>query len=386
MSVTSGEVISRIVARTDLDGFAERVLDSFWERPDFQALHPPRDVVLALVRWNLDLVIRWLAEGRAPSEAELEVFRQQARDRAAEGFPADIVPANFRRGARFAWRALMEAAGEDERPALLESADLLFEYVDQVSRIFSEVYGAASATLAASADEAAARALLRRIAEDELPLAEDYQLAERLGFRLDRAARPFVVAIPGGPVADHVELAAQLRAEGMLAASEGRRVVGLAQAVAGADWPGALIPAEAIVARHRAALGAERGRVLEDLRAAVEVALTKGRSGEIALEDHLAELLLGRSPRIAGQVVRLVYGPLTEELARTLDALIAHGFERNSTAAELPVHRNTLRDRIARITELTGVDLGSAEGVALAWLAWLHRRGSTSRPRTAGIG
>ncbi len=42
-------------------------------------------------------------------------------------------------------------------------------------------------------------------------------------------------------------------------------------------------------------------------------------------------------------------------------------------AAALPVHRNTLRDRIARISELTGVDLDSAEGRALAWLAWRAR-------------
>jgi hypothetical protein len=383
MSVTRGEVIGRIVARANLDEFAERVLDSFWEQPEFQALHPPRGAVLSLVRWNLDLVIRWLAEGRPPSEAELEVFRQQARDRAAEGFPADIVPANFRRGARFAWRALMEAATEAERPALLESADLLFEYVDRVSRIFSEVYGEASAAAPASADEAAARELLARIAADELPVAEDHQLAERIGFQLDRASRPFVVALPGRTVADHAELAAQLRGRGMLAASEGRRVVGLAEA--GADWAGAPMPPEAIVARERAALGAERGRVLEDLRAAVEVALATGRSGEIALEDYLAELLLCRSPRVAGQITRLVYGPLSEELAHTLDVLVAHSFERNSTAAELPVHRNTLRDRITRIGELTGVDLDSAEGSGLAWLAWLQRRGSTSRPGGASV-
>ncbi len=42
-------------------------------------------------------------------------------------------------------------------------------------------------------------------------------------------------------------------------------------------------------------------------------------------------------------------------------------------ARGLPVHRNTLRDRIARISELTGVDLERGEGRGLAWLAWLQR-------------
>ena len=61
------------------------------------------------------------------------------------------------------------------------------------------------------------------------------------------------------------------------------------------------------------------------------------------------------------------------ELARTLDELIKNNFEMGRVAAALPVHRNTLRDRIARIEELTGVDLRSAEGRGLAWLAWLSR-------------
>ncbi|TML97812.1 MAG: PucR family transcriptional regulator [Actinobacteria bacterium] len=54
--------------------------------------------------------------------------------------------------------------------------------------------------------------------------------------------------------------------------------------------------------------------------------------------------------------------------------MIEHGFERSATALAIPVHRNMLRDRLARIAELTGVDLATAEGCATAWLAWLSRR------------
>jgi aryl carrier-like protein len=60
---------------------------------------------------------------------------------------------------------------------------------------------------------------------------------------------------------------------------------------------------------------------------------------------------------------------------------------RGRTAAALPVHRNTLRDRIHRISELTGVDLDSVEGRGMAWLAWLQRRHSTSCPASGdGLG
>ncbi len=152
--VARGEAVRRIVRRTDLDQYADRLLDEFWERPDFQRLHPPRERVRAWVRWNLELVNRWLIDGQPPSDSELEAFREHARARALEGTPADIVPANFRSGARFAWRSLLDAATEEERPALLESADLLFEYVDRVTRIYAEAYEEVAKSAASSAEEA----------------------------------------------------------------------------------------------------------------------------------------------------------------------------------------------------------------------------------------
>jgi PucR family transcriptional regulator, purine catabolism regulatory protein len=86
-------------------------------------------------------------------------------------------------------------------------------------------------------------------------------------------------------------------------------------------------------------------------------------------------MLARRSPRVASQLHARIYSPLDgdhAELARTLDVLIKNNFEKGAAAA-LPVHRNTLRDRIARISELTGVDLESAEARGLAWLANLAR-------------
>ena len=379
--LTRGEVLRRIVERTDLDLFTERVLDSFWDRPEFQELHPPRAELRAWVRWNLNLVIRWLIDGRPPNEAELQVFRQRASERAAAGAPADVIPSNFRRGARFAWGALLEAATDEERPALLESADLLFDYVDRVSRIFSAVYDEAARSVPVAPQESAARALLARIERDETPLPEDHQLAEQIGFRLARAAKPFVIASPRRPAQYHTELAANLRRRRALAASEGRRVVGLTNTRT--PWGALELDARSIIAQGRAAIGSERGRALDELRTAAEVAVGRGQSGEVVVDDYLAELLLRRSPRVSNQIRARVYGPLDAahpELARTLDLLVEHSFERGTTAAALPVHRNTLRDRIARISEITGVDLECAQGRGLAWLAWLQRRDSTSGP------
>ena len=320
-------------------------------------------------------MIRWLIDGAPPSETEIAEFREHARQRAAEGFPADMIPANFRRGARFAWRAMLAAATEAERPALVESADLLFEYVDRVSRVYSEVYESAARSTGPSAGEIAARNLLRRIAAEEPPLAEDQRLAERIGFRIERAARPFVIALPGRSAQHHCELADRLRRRGALAAAEGGRMVGLSHHRE--PWAGVeTIDTGTVIAQGQPAIGGERGAALDELREVVQIAAARGRCGEIETADFLPELLLRRSPRLANQIQARVYSPLDgdhPELIRTLDALIKNNFEKGRAAAGLPVHRNTLRDRIARISEVTGVDLERVEGRGLAWLAWLQR-------------
>src|SRR2546430_829845 len=83
------------------------------------------------------------------------------------------------------------------------------EFADRVSRIYSEASQEVAAS--ASAEEAAARGALQRISANEVPRPEDHLLAERIGFQLDRAARPFVLAAPRGSGEYHAELAAALR-------------------------------------------------------------------------------------------------------------------------------------------------------------------------------
>ena len=371
MAVASrGEVLRRIVERADLERFTERVLDSFWEQPAFQSLHPPREDVRAWVRWNLDLVIRWLTDDEPPSQAELEVIREHARARAAEGFPPDVIPANFRSGARFAWRALLEAATEAERAALLESADLLFEYIDRVSRIYSDGYESVARSNAASAQEIAAGLALRRICAEEPPLPEDRQLAERIGFALERAARPFVVALPRASPSAHADLAARLRQNRALAASEGRRVVGLSGDGA---WRAVLADRQAVIAHGPPAIGGERGHALDELRDVVALAAARGRSGEVDAGEYLPELLLRRSPRLAAQIRAVVYSPLDgdhAELARTLDEFNQEQLRegpRGRWAAGTPQH-SARPDRTDRRTDRGRSRDDRGTGVGLAGL------------------
>ncbi len=380
VQLRASDVIRRIVERVDLDEFTERVLDSFWERPEYQRFRPLREDVRAWVRWNIDLMIRWLVDGQPPTESDLERFRERARMLAANGMPADIVPANFRRGARYAWTAILDAAREDERAALVESADLLFEFIDRVSQLFSDTYASAGPAATISEDERRARALIARACAGEEPSGEDLQLGERIGFELSGAYRPFVMVAPAWSVQRHLALAARLRARHLLAASEGRRVTGLANRKV--PWRELGLDPRAAIAQGSRTRPAELLEAFEELRVVVEVAVRDGRAGEIEPDDHVAELLLRRSPRLATRLRSRVYDQLAArdpELTRTLDALIEHDFDRGATATALPVHRNTLTNRLNRIRAVTGLDVDSSDGRGLLWLAWLEERGQSAR-------
>ena len=379
VQLRASDVIRRIVERVDLDEFTERVLDSFWERPEYQRFRPLREDVRSWVRWNIDLMIRWLVDGQPPTESDLERFRERARMLAANGMPADIVPANFRRGARYAWTAILDAAREDERAALVESADLLFEFIDRVSQLFSDTYASAGPAATISDEERRARALIARACAGEEPSGEDLQLGERIGFDLSGAYRPFVMVTPAGSVQRHMTLAARLRARHLLAASEGRRVAGLANRKV--PWRELGLDPRAAIAQGNRTRRAELLEAFDELRVVVDVAVRNGRGGEIQPDDHVAELLLRRSPRLATRLRSRVYDQLAAhdpELTRTLDALIEHDFDRGATATALPVHRNTLTNRINRIRAVTGLDVDSSEGRGLLWLAWLERRAQSA--------
>ena len=378
VELRASDVIRRIVERVDLDEFTERVLDSFWERPEYQRLRPLREDVREWVRWNIELVIRWLVEDQAPTEADLERFRERARALAANGMPADIVPANFRRGARFAWTALLDAAHDDERAALAESADLLFDFIDRVSQLFSDTYESTGPTI--SEDERRARGLLARACAGGEPSGEDVQLAERIGFELGGSYRPFVLVAPAWSVQRHLALAGRLRARHLVAVSEGRRVAGLSHR--SIPWRELGVDPRTVIAQGRRTPRAELLDALDELRVVTEVAAREGHSGAVDADDHLAELLLRRSPRLATRLRARVYDRLAAqdpELTRTLDTLIEHDFDRGATAASLPVHRNTLTNRLNRVHAITGLDVDSADGRGLLWLAWLERRGQSSR-------
>jgi DNA-binding PucR family transcriptional regulator len=90
--------------------------------------------------------------------------------------------------------------------------------------------------------------------------------------------------------------------------------------------------------------------------------------------------VLGRPPSEIREFCERVLGPLAteeeryEDLARTLEEYLnAHG-SLNEVARRLFLHRNTVRQRLRRITEVTGADLSDADSRLALQLAILGRR------------
>ncbi len=353
------------------------VLASFADREDFASVSPPRGDLRAWVRWNIELIIRWF-EGKPPTENELDRFRELGRICARNDVPPDTIPANYRIGARFAWGALVEAATVQERPALVDGADVVLAFVDRISRLYAEGYDAVVRRGESSAIDRGVQSLLARLIAGEDVRAEDHAVADRVGFRLDGPFRPFVARAPGRSAHDHVALARRLLACGALAAAHGRGVAGIANTVL--PWSRLEPGPDVILADGGSVHRGELGAVLDELHAVCDVAAARGRVGMVRLDDYLPEILLHRSPRIARRLSARVYAAIdaeSPELTRTLDCLIEHDFDRGRTAAALPVHRNTLTNRIHRIGALTGLDIDRGEGRALAWLAWRIRTGQS---------
>jgi sugar diacid utilization regulator len=157
----------------------------------------------------------------------------------------------------------------------------------------------------------------------------------------------------------------------------------VAEAVRGAAerlGPGAAPVSVGAGGPHRGPAGAQTA-MLE-----AEQALAVGRAihGD-GMTTHFDDLgpycfVLGRPQSEIRGFCERVLGPLAtdpdryEELARTLEEYLrAHG-SLNAVARTLFLHRNTVRQRLRRIAEITGADLSNADSRLALHLAMLGRR------------
>jgi hypothetical protein len=329
--------------------------------------------IFEVSRTNVELFFRSVSEGVEPSAEDLAAFRESARNRASEGMPLEDLLHAYRLGGRLGWRAIAAAAEDDEeRRALLGGAELLMRYVDEVSAAVAQTYLDERQHLV-SEEERRLRDLADALLGDGPVPAPLVDVARGIGFPVAERYRAFVQAVPGAPGYAHGQVAAALRMRGVLALTEGDRIAGLAPAEA---EPDTLVEGGAVGAVGEAVPRGELTRELDDLRLLVELARDGGVTGLVSSGDYALELLLARSPRVAGALRRRVLGPLEDytdprssDLVETLATFVELKLDRRGAAERLHVHPNTLDYRLERITKLTGLELRRPRDLALVVLA-----------------
>jgi hypothetical protein len=300
----------------------------------------------------------------AGREQGREVYVELGRGEQRVGRTLDSLQAAYRIGARVTWRRTAEAgqraALEAEPLTLL--ADAIFAYIDELSADSVEGY----------ADAQAAAEDLRRQRRGELVallLRTPPAAAGDLAAAAQSAAwqLPGRVAVAACADRDLVAIAGRLPADALVTVLEGIGCVVLPDP----EGPGRVDQLRRAVSKATAALGpaiepgeaAQSWELAKAMLVASSARAVEG-SGLLAAEDHLADLLLAGSPLLVSLIARRRLAPLRDLTARACErmretalAYVRHHGNAVAMAAELHVHPQTARYRIARLRELFGDDL-----------------------------
>jgi hypothetical protein len=362
--------LAPLVDRVDLHALTEDLLARFRDAIGGYARLPDellRGQIGAILLHNLELCFTWVGTGREPTEEDLEPLRRSAKDRAGEGMPLEDLLQAYRLGGKAGWHALVAAADGPERDALPYAAELVMDYIDRVSATVAQAYLEERQHLV-SEEERSVRRLFDTLVADEEPGPALRALADRLGFPVAPAYRALGIGLPRTAARAHAQHASALRAHGVLALTEGDRIVALVPV--GAPIPAGL-PSQALVVASGDVARARLAAALDDVRSAIDLGRRLGRTGEVALDELVVDLLLARAPDLAATLVRRVLGPLAGRPGAldTLTAFLAVHQDRRAAAAALHVHPNTVDYRIQRVQEAIGLDLTAPDDVALVVLA-----------------
>jgi hypothetical protein len=308
-----------------------------------------------------------------------DVYVGLGRGELRQGRSLDSLQAAYRVGARVAWRLTSEAATRAGHPPerVYELADAIFAYIEELSAESVEGYASEQAERQGQRELRRSRLLVAIVAGREA--AEVDRLAGEAGWKSPAAlaaaaCRPdatgtitrrlgpetlsgavgdvgcLLIADPDGPGRGE-ELRRAAEAEALTLGPSGP------PEEAPSSWAEA---AAAHAARERGALPG---------------------GGLLRSEEHLADLVLAASPDRLGRLSSRSLAPLDGEtvasrkrLAATLAAWLEHMGAVSPTAADLGVHPQTVRYRLARLRELFGSTLDDPERRFELQLALRDRR------------
>lgn len=311
-----------------------------------------------------------IAEGRSMDTDDLQRAARLAQDRAMQGVPVGDLVGAYHIGDQELWERLC-AVAEGVESALPQAAARMLESIHAITTVLASAH--AEVTRIQQENRITTSQRFVELLATGSPGEEATLLAGSLG--LDPGG-PFSAmawltrADAGPPTSDlHRHLA---RVEGKHAVGySGDRTVVISQ--------GASRVALVALANDQLRSGAGFGHVrqgvkgaalsLSDALLALHARPTVGNA--VILEaDWLEATLLSRaehlSPLLGDAVAVAAKNP---RLGEALLAMSRHGMSLSGTASSLHIHVNTVKYRLTRWTELTGLDPRSFDGLALSVLS-----------------
>ncbi|GAA4838142.1 PucR family transcriptional regulator [Saccharopolyspora rosea] len=364
--------VTHALARASLDDLpvlTERLMAAiFTDNPEWTDYSPvPREDLWDGCKRYLERILQILS-GEVVGPDGDDVAAAIGRRRAEQGVPLEVMLRTFRLGGRIVWESLVDQAHQDgsDPDAVLRVATAMWSVIDGLSSTLSTSYRKTELERLRRDDQ-------RRhaLVEDLLSgRARDIAFAQRTAKELDlpTGGRYLVVVAEMGADggfalrgqqdalnALHIRSVWQVRADtlvGLVALEQHDQHLAL----------DALRP----LARGRVAVSpAVRG--LAEVGLAHQLALTTmgtstyGSAELVTLEERFPEALLVQSPDLAQRLLESQLGPVLElpvrERDMLLDTLTAWLEENCSTAnaaVRLHCHRNTVLNRLHRITSLIG--------------------------------
>lgn len=290
-----------------------------------------------------------------------EVYVELGRGEFRQGRTLDSLQAAYRVGARVAWRRIAAAGrrgGLDAEPLNL-LAEAIFAYIDELAADSVDGYAEAQSEVADLRQQRRRELAMLLLREPPAESADVLAAARAAGWEPPRLAAAGACA-----EGDLGAIARGLPADTLATASEG---VGCLL-IPDPEGPGRAEQLQRAAVAGPLALGP--AGTLADLSRSWALAVVLARAasadaiadtGLLRADDHLAELLLFEGRDLAARIAARRLAPLeglTEKararLSETALAHLRHGGNAVAMAAELHVHPQTVRHRIARLRELFG--------------------------------
>ena len=365
--------------RQSIDWYSERVVQlTRTHIPGYSVAAD--DDIRASARSSLEDLISELSQLRTPNDAARERLEGLALRRAAQGMPLETLSLGYRLGSREMLTMMDEIASDIGLPndLVLAMHDSTWEFANEAAAVFARIEHD-RAVERVRFDGERRSGFVRGVLGGAYSIDEIHRDADLFGLDSRRTYVPLAIGLSAPGEIDGVrrELSAALRTTsdrlliaevggtlGCIAQAAPDQLSGFVVAVGSSDTLESLAAgfAEAELALETASLFGLDGVVRLDQLGPKPLAL--------AAEAAAAGLEQRHWRRLDGE------GTSGGQLEETMRVYLECDQQVQDAASRLTVHPNTVRYRIGRFRELTGLDVHRTEDLITAWWLLNRRRGA----------